>query len=321
MKLVRYRSGAAFVVNEPAPTLPEGGLLVRTEACGLCSGELMAWYMDAKSDPVLGHEVAGRIIESDDPRFPVGSRVFPHHHAPCGQCELCLRGAFVQCDTWRATKLEPGGMAEVFAVPAANLADTHIVNDLRAIDAALVEPLACVAKSLRQARWQTGTRTAVIGLGGMGLLHMLALGPDGTGFESAVGRREYATALGMNVGSLTAPGEFDVVFVCPGTAGALELGLKLIAARGVLLLFAPFGSMPLANGIIDHCYFNDITLATSYSAGPDDTVEALKMLRAGSVRAEQLVSDFVAIDDLPDKYDQMKRGEIRKAMVVFDHSP
>src|ERR1019366_2283358 len=144
MKLARYRDSGVFVTEEPAPSLPAGGLLVQTEACGLCSGELMDWYMDAKSDPVLGHEVAGRVIESDDPRFPVGARVFPHHHAPCGFCDWCKRGAFVQCETWRKTKLMPGGMAEQFAVPKDNLADTHLVDDLRAIDAALAEPLACV---------------------------------------------------------------------------------------------------------------------------------------------------------------------------------
>ena len=285
----------------------------------MCSGELMDWYMDAKSDPVLGHEVAGRVIESDDPRFPVGARVFPHHHAPCGFCDWCKRGAFVQCETWRKTKLLPGGMAEQFAVPKDNLADTHLVDDLRAIDAALAEPLACVVKSVRQARWTRGQRAAVIGLGNMGLLHMLAIGEDATGFELNTTRRDHAASLGMNIGGAVA--RFDVVFVCPGSVLALELALTLVAARGTILLFAPLGTLPLPTGLLDRLYFQDVTLATSYSAGPDDTAEALRMLRAGTVRAEQVVSDFIGIDDLPAKYQQMKAGLILKAMVGFDHSP
>lgn len=321
MKLVRYGSDGPYVADEPAPSLPRGGLLVQTEACGLCSGELMGWYMEAKGNPVLGHEVAGCVIESDDARFPVGSRVFPHHHAPCGLCDRCRRGAFVQCDTWRKTKLVPGGMAERFAVPRENLADTHIVDDLRAIDAALTEPLACVVKSLRQAGWAPGHRAAVIGLGNMGLLHMLALGNGATGYELEPVRRNYAASLGMTVGDPSTTANFDVVFVCPGSVQALELAQALVAPRGTVLLFAPFGASPLPTGLLDRLYFRDVTLATSYSAGPDDTAEALEMLRAGTVRAEQVVSDFVGIDELPAKYRQMKDGVILKAMVVFDHLP
>jgi len=281
----------------------------------------MDWYMEAKDNPVLGHEVAGRVIESDDVRFPAGARVFPHHHAPCGQCDRCLRGAFVQCDTWRKTRLVPGGMAELFAVSKENLADTYVVNDLRAIDAALVEPLACVVKSLRQARWAPGRRAAVIGLGNMGLLHMFALGADAIGYELEAGRRNYAASLGMTVSKPGATAQFDVVFVCPGSMKALELAQALVAPRGTILLFAPFGASPIPVGLLDRLYFQDVTLATSYSAGPDDTAEALRMLRAGTVRAEQVVSDFVGIDELPAKYREMKGGAILKAMVVFDHLP
>jgi hypothetical protein len=36
------------------------------------------------------------------------------------------------------------------------------------------------------------------------------------------------------------------------------------------------------------------------------------------VRAEQVVTDFVAMEGLPTAYGRMKRGEILKAMVVFE---
>ena len=64
-------------------------------------------------------------------------------------------------------------------------------------------------------------------------------------------------------------------------------------------------------------YFRDISLIPSYSAGSSDTSEALKILREGAVCAEQVVSDFVTIDELPKAYEAMKKGEILKAMVVF----
>jgi hypothetical protein len=57
MKLARYVGGGRIEIrDEPEPTLPPGGLIVKTEASGLCSGELMDWYMERKVPHVLGHE-------------------------------------------------------------------------------------------------------------------------------------------------------------------------------------------------------------------------------------------------------------------------
>src|SRR5471030_1988512 len=166
MKLARYvGNGQVEIIDEPAPVCPTGGLLVRTEACGLCSGELMSWYMDKKIPHVLGHEVAGIVVQSQDARFPVGCRIFPHHHAPCLDSEFCRSGRYVHCAQWKRTKLEPGGMAEYFAVARENLTDTLIVDDLRPIDAALIEPLACVMKSIRLGANPNASSVAVIGLG------------------------------------------------------------------------------------------------------------------------------------------------------------
>lgn len=323
MKMVRYeRGGIVHVVEVDAPTLPSGGLVVQTEACGLCSGELMAWYMESKAEGhVLGHEVSGRVIESDHPEFPVGCRVAPHHHAPCGNCEFCAREAFVHCPTWKTTKLIPGGMAEQFAVPAENLRDTHRCDDLLARDAALAEPVACVVKSIRRAALVPGHRIAIIGAGALGLVHGLILkNHSPTLIETRPERRDYAENLGLmalapNQANL---GTFDRVFVLPGNPEAVTFAQQLAAPEGAIILFAPLDpgtQLPASLGNIG--YFRDLSLISSFSCGPNDTAEAMRILRAGVVRAEHLVSDFVGLDDLPSAYGRMRAGEILKAMVVF----
>jgi L-iditol 2-dehydrogenase len=67
----------------------------------------------------------------------------------------------------------------------------------------------------------------------------------------------------------------------------------------------------------DKLYFNDITLRTSYSCGPRETRQAMNRLAMGELTAEQVVSDFISMDELPAAYQAMKRGELLKAMVVF----
>jgi L-iditol 2-dehydrogenase len=64
-------------------------------------------------------------------------------------------------------------------------------------------------------------------------------------------------------------------------------------------------------------YFKDARLVSSYSCGPTDTAAATELIRAGTIRAEQVVSDFIRLDELPKAYQAMKAGEILKAMVMF----
>ena len=295
------------------PECPTGGFLMRTEASGLCSGELMSWYMDQKVPHVLGHEVAGIVVESDTPEFPVGCRVAPHHHAPCGHCEICQSGHHVHCPTWKATRLDPGGLAEYIAVEARLLVDCTRADDLNPRDAALIEPLACVMKGRRRARWTPSDRTAVIGLGVMGLLHMLSC-PGAVGFELRKDRADWAKNLGMTVSE---SGEFDVIFVCPGSVAAMQRAVELAAPGARIVAFAPFGPTETALPRFNDLYFRDLELISSYSCGPTDTAEAAQLLRTGQVRADQVVSHEISFDDLPSHYIKMRDEEILKPMVIF----
>lgn len=327
MQIARYiGNGEVAIVDEVRPELPVGGLVVRAEACGLCSGELMSWYMDRKVPHVLGHEVAGIVIESEDDRFPVGSRVFPHHHAPCLHCDLCAQGLYVHCAQWKRTKLLPGGMAEYFAVGPENLNDCLRVDDLRPLDAALIEPLACVMKSLRGTGFQPvglqghpdPATAAVIGLGVMGLMHALMLGESCIAYDLSPSRIEWARKQGIDARH---PDEAEegwarTVFVCPGLQPAFDLGVRLAAPGASITMFAPLGPGEDLR-VPQKAYFHDLTIRNAYSCGPNDTREAAEAIRAGKLRAEQVVSDFVGMDELPRAYLEMKRGEILKAMVVF----
>ncbi|HWA83012.1 MAG TPA: alcohol dehydrogenase catalytic domain-containing protein [Fimbriimonadaceae bacterium] len=383
MKLARYIGGGEIaIVDEPAPICPSGGLLVRTLASGLCSGELMDWYMEKKVPHVLGHEVCGVILESEDARFPVGNRVFAHHHSPCLACDFCKKGLYVHCAQWKRTKLDPGGMAEMFAVSPENLNDSFLVDDLRPIDAALVEPLGCVVKSIersgiplipRHAPWREvqpggesrtppgvaghrvsgvaghdvsvagergipelplpsggeagesefhedepgeGVSAAVIGLGSLGLMHLLLL-PGAAGYDLNPERIRHARSLGLDARPLDGREKADTIFVCPGSKPALDLAIDLANPGGTIVLFAPLpptGEIPVD---LNRLYFNDIRLVTTYSCGPEDTGIAASILRSGQVKAEMVVSDFIGISELPEAYQQMKRGEILKPMVVF----
>lgn len=318
MRLARYvGEGKVEIVDEPSPALPAGGLRVRTEACGLCSGELMAWYMERKLPHVLGHECAGVIVESEAPSFPVGRRVFVHHHAPCGHCEPCRRGAVVHCSQWKRTRLTPGGMSEEFVCGSENLTDALLVDDLRPRDAALIEPLGCVAKSLRLAGYGQGERAAVVGLGFMGGAHA-ALMPGCVGYELNPARRVWAAEQGIDAREPSTQDRFPLVVLCPGSEAALRFALEIAAPSARVVLFAPLPPRSPVALDLEELYFREVSLVPSYSCGPQDTAQAAAWLRERRVRAEQLVSDFIRLDQLPEAYIAMRDGAMLKPMVEFE---
>jgi L-iditol 2-dehydrogenase len=326
------------IAEMDVPPVGPGEILVRTKVCGICTGDIMGWYMRRKAPLVFGHEPAGEVaaVGSDVRQLQPGDRVFVHHHAPCLECALCARGEFVQCAAWRAGKLVPGGMAEYFAVPAVQVrGDTLSLPDAVSFaDAALVEPLACTVKSLRRAGLRGGERVVVIGLGIMGQLHVVLARHLGAsqiiGLDRVPFRLDRARTLGADavvhvderdartaVADLTSGDLADAVVVGPGSIEAMELGMNLAGRGATVVLFT--ASRPedrLAVAPFD-LYFREIRLVPSYSCGPNDTREALDLIARGVVRREQVVTHEFPLERVDEAYRTAATTSALKTLVTF----
>ena len=94
MKVAKLYSYNDIRIEEhPIPKVGPNEVLIKTKACGICTGDVMKWYIEKKAPLVPGHEPSGEIIETGKnvSYFEVGDRVFLHHHAPCFLCNFCRR--------------------------------------------------------------------------------------------------------------------------------------------------------------------------------------------------------------------------------------
>jgi L-iditol 2-dehydrogenase len=245
------------VVSAPAPRLrgPDE-ILVRTAVCGICSGDLMPWYLEKKVGTVLGHEAAGWAEEVGPAVTHVrrGDLLFFHHHAPCMSCDFCERFDYVHCATWRGSCLDPGGMAEWIRVPGVNARnDTFPVNDLTPEQAAFIEPLGCSVKAVRRLK-RLGAlergKGAVVGCGVMGLLNLAAARALGANLplvavEPDPHRR--AAALEFRASEALTPDDaaeklierVDFVIIGPGAPDVVRQSLRYVRPGGAALLFTP----------------------------------------------------------------------------------
>lgn len=329
---VYYGPGDVRVEDLEAPRPGPGEVLLRLLACGICGSDLMDWYIAPRAPLVLGHEPVGEVVEvGPDPPPGVpgpGTRVFVHHHVPCFVCERCRRGRHTLCPSFKRSGIRPGGLSELILVPRDNARfdllplPAHLTTET----ATLIEPLACCVRGQRWAGVGAGTRLAVLGAGQVGLLHVqLALAQ---GCRQVVAadplpqRRKVAEALGATSAEPAAPalvealgGRPHVVIACTGATSALELALEAVDDGGTVQLFAPAAPgqrLPLDPTDL---FFREVTLQASYSAGPADTREALRLLASGAVRGEGIVTHRFPLEEAPRALATARSGEAIKVVV------
>ena len=104
----------AAVLRDPAeglrieqirtPRPKEGEVLVKVSACGMCHSDLhvLGGAIAFPKPCVLGHEVAGEIVEvgphNEYSKLAVGDKVAGAFLMPCGRCESCAQGRDDLCE-------------------------------------------------------------------------------------------------------------------------------------------------------------------------------------------------------------------------------
>jgi L-iditol 2-dehydrogenase len=337
MQQARIAGPTTFeIVPAPLPRLRSADeILLRTAACGICSGDLMPWYLEKKVGTVLGHEVAGWAVEVGEQvtHIRAGDLVFAHHHAPCLKCDDCRHGRFVHCSTWRQSRLDPGGMAEWIRVPADNVHnDTFAVNDLTPEQAIFIEPLGCSLKAFdrvgKLVQPSYAARGVVVGCGVMGLLNVAAARALGVQEMVAVEpdepRRRLAVVWGADQAMTPIEAETmlrqwaDFVMIGPGQPDIIRQALSYVRPGGTALLFTPTPTSVLTNLDLGDLYFREVNLVPSYSCGPPDTKRAYELIRSRQVRPEELVTHRFALRQVQEAYDAARRGgSTLKVVVTF----
>ena len=278
---------------EPGP----GEALVRVEWAGLCGSDLHVmrsgeWVTEWPA--TLGHEIFGR-LEGDGRAVVVDSRL------PCGRCGACAT------DPDRCPHLQfvgeacPGGFASHCVVPTRLLHD--VPDGLEGSTAVLAEPLAVALHALSHLR-DAPARAAVLGHGPIGALVHAELRrrhPDAEidVAEPAALRRSLARAFGAHTAAAAGElphGAYDLVVDAAGYATSLSDAIRAAAPGGQVLLLAlseaavPVRPMELVERRVT---------VTGSNAFVDELPQAIELLAAEGWRYDPVVTDAVALDELP----------------------
>jgi L-iditol 2-dehydrogenase len=344
MRVVRFHAPRDVRVEDaPEPTAGPGDLLIRVRNCSVCGTDAKIWrsgHPDLRPPRVLGHEVAGEVVEVGEGAdgWSVGDRVQVIAAIPDGTCHECRHGWQTVCPNQeRIGYQHDGGFAELMRVPATVLAVggvNRVPAELSFAEASVAEPLSCVINGQEQARVGEGQTVVVVGAGPIGCLHVRLARARGAARVLLVelSRRRLALAAGLvapdeavaadatdtvaAVRGLTGGRGADVVIVAAGSGQAQEDALRMAARRGTVSFF---GGLPRDRPTItcdaNIVHYREVAIVGANGSSPDHNRRALELIASGAVPVADLITHRLPLERAVEGIHTMTSGEAIKVTV------
>lgn len=325
--------GKPLVIEDvPIPEVPDGQVLVKVMASGVCHTDLHAANGDWPVKPALpfipGHEGTGVVarVGRGVKLAKEGDRVgVPWLHTACGHCEHCITGWETLCGEQQMTGYSVnGGYAEYV------LADPGFVGHLPAnLGFEEAAPVLCagvtVYKGLKALECKPGDWVAISGIGGLG--HMAVQYAKAMGFrviavDIAADKLALARQLGadMVVDAATQDAVAEVqkhvrgahgVLVTAVSRAAFAQGIGMLHKRGTMSLVGlPPGDFALP---IFDVVLNAKTVRGSIVGTRADLIESLAFAGDGLVKSHYSTD---RLDNINQIFERMKAGTIDGRVVM-----
>jgi L-iditol 2-dehydrogenase len=346
MKVVRYYApGDVRIEDAPEPEPGPGEVKLRVRNCSTCGTDLKIYrhgHHRIAPPRVMGHEIAGEIVELGDGTeaqgWAVGDRVQVIAAIPCGQCAECLRGRMTVCLNQESMGYQyDGGFAEYMTVPAKVLAVdglNRIPDGVGYDEASVAEPLACVLNGQELARVGEGDDVVVVGSGPIGCLHVRLARSRGAArvilVELNRERLERAAELvrpdetvsaedgdvAEQILKLTDGRGADVVITAAASGKAQEQALQYAARQGRISLF---GGLPQDAPTItldsNLVHYRELTLVGANGSSPAHNARALELIASGAVPVKDLITHRLPLSGVLDALGVVARGEAIKVTI------
>jgi L-iditol 2-dehydrogenase len=264
----------------------------------------MEWYRIKKAPRILGHEIAGDIVESKSDKYHPGQRVFVSHHVPCFNCKYCRAGNHTACDTLHSGNYDPGGYSEFVRVPQINVDyGVYVLPDhVSYLEGTMIEPLACGVRGLRLINIRPEHTVLILGCGISGILNIQLAKLTGARVV-ATDLHEYRLQKAREFGAdevVHAAQDLnlqaDRVIICTGAYAAVEQAFRGVDKAGIILLFA-IPNRDIALPIPDF-WRNELTVTSSYGAAPADLEEALNLVANKTINVQDTITHTMPLTQI-----------------------
>ncbi|WP_342047934.1 zinc-dependent alcohol dehydrogenase [Bacillus sp. OTU530] len=341
---VLTEKGHAEVRVKELPRLREDELLVKQEACNICTTDYQQWLglREHQGYPMAGgHEASGIVIAKGDKAgdaFEVGDRVSILYDY-CAICDNCKAGMITICQNKKLFGKNYSdecygifGFSDYFIRNAKSFVKLNA--DLSPSEAGFVEPLGSVLHGMRKLRLRGGYDTvAVIGGGTMGLLNAAAARAMGARVIVS-GRGERKLEIGRKMGfemidagntnpveevkRLTNGRGADAVIVSAGATSANQQALEMVKDQhGRILLYAAGYPVPELNVDSNVIHYKNLELIGTFGSTLEDFNNAGAMLSERRIDVSYLIEEKVPLTNIQQAFEKAStKGNFRISVML-----
>ena len=318
-------------------------ILLKMKAAALCGTDKRiftgAKTKGVRPDSVVGHEICGLVEEVGENvnGFAPGDKVAVANVIPCGHCSACLSGRENACLERKAIGYEfNGGFEDYILIPQICIQSGNVVKLPEHVSfeaGALIEPLACCIRGLRNTGTTFGDTVLICGAGPIGLMHLqLSLGAGAKKVvvsEPDAAKRELALKLGAcravdpSSEDLTqavmeeTDGEgVDRAVMAIGVNALVDSVFKMTKKGGTVCLFAGFPKGKMSEFDPSVIHYNELHVTGSTAYKRIDYLQAAEMVIQKKIDLDAIVSHRFALEEFRQALDLHMAGTDLKIVIT-----
>ncbi len=335
--IVLNEPGSLTKANAPSPMDPgENEVLLKVKCLGICGTDLHAYKgrQPFFTYPrILGHEIAAQVVSYGKKVMHLKEgdlcTVLPYRNTIIDQA---VKAGKVNCGSGLAYMgvHEDGAMQEYFI---RNAEDVFVTNGLRLEQIAMIEPLAIGSHAIERAQIKPDDIVLVVGAGPIGITAITMGQLKGATFivtdtnekrldfvkNKYTGVKTVAADehLIANIRNLLGESMPTIVIDATGNRDSMMKCLDYVSPGGTIVYIGLFiGNIEFFDPLF---HAKEITLKSSRAALPEDFKKIIRLMHAGLVNIDGLVTHRLKFDSLTDTFTQLYNPDenVIKAVVEF----
>ena len=282
---------------------------------------------------VMGHELAGIVVESRHPDVKVGEKVTANPMLSCGSCDYCRADLDKYCSQIEGIGHDiDGGYAEYLRMPKHGIDTGKLISVPDTIspeELIFLEPLGCCINATRETIFDKSV--AILGAGPIGLMFAQLTRKAGLQvfvLEPLAHRRSAANEVGAdNTFDITAEqtealiettngGVDTVISATVNNQRAIDLAFKVVRRGGCVNFFglAPAGQELRIN--LEHFHYMGHKLMASWAFSRWSLNESRQMLIDHGINLKPLLTDRFPIEDVIEGFENARQQRGVKSVLV-----
>ncbi|CDK24134.1 unnamed protein product [Kuraishia capsulata CBS 1993] len=328
-----FKKGAGHIVKAEVPIPKPTGAqsLLRVKAAGMCHSDLhvIGETLEVPTDGyVLGHEIAGELVEIGDsvnPEvFKVGGRYAVHGLNSCGSCEMCRTGHDNDCtgneSKWYGLGIS-GGYQQYLLVPNSH----HLLpipdNVSYEVAAATSDAVLTPYHAIKNSGVTPSSKVLMFGLGGLGsnaLQILKAFGayvvavdvkPASKAIADEFKADEFYTDISQ---SSWKPASFDYCFDFVSLQVTFDICQKYIKSHGTIFPVG-LGSSKLTFDL-GNLALREVKIVGNFWGTSQEQIEAMELVSSGRVKPQVHTTE---LENLPESLEKLEEGKINGRLVML----